>query len=269
MAHRFVIPFAVVLWIAAAPAGAQESEPDSRPRPRVTVAATVMDVYRLRPTGVDVTWRVGRYEIQGVYVRRTEPQPYEPDETRTFEWMTAGVIWPVQRGNSWFRPHLLAGVEMFRDTESDGYFPHRRPGIHGGLGADIPLGSQFFARLQYMTSATAGPLLDSAQRAAAACAVAAAQGEQAAREHIETGLWVSGGVLNGALFIIVPGVPILSHLDNARPPSEALVGVLPEQLECFNSGYRRQAKWRRATAAWIGFAGGAAILLTWLATHDS
>ena len=150
MAHRFVMALAVVLSITA-PAGAQGSKP--APRPRATVAAAVMDIYRMRPVGIDVTWRVGRYEIQGVYVRRTEPQRYEPDETRTFEWMTAGIIWPVQRGNSWIRPHVLAGVEMFRDTLSDGYRPHRRRGIHGGLGADIPLGGRFFARLQYMTSA--------------------------------------------------------------------------------------------------------------------
>ena len=38
---------------------------------------------------------------------------------------------------------------------------------------------------------------------------------------------------------------------------------------CFNNGYRRAAKFRRATSAWIGFAAGTAVLLTWLATHDS
>ncbi len=115
---------------------------------------------------------------------------------------------------------------------------------------------------------TAGPLLESAHRAAAACAAAAVQGEQAARENIEAGLWAAGGGLNGLLFIIVPGVPILSHLDTARPPSEALAGVLPEQVACFNSGYRRQAKWRRATASWLGFAAGAAVFLAWYASLD-
>ena len=108
----------------------------------------------------------------------------------------------------------------------------------------------------------------SAHRAAKACSVAAVQGDQAARENIEVGLWAAGGGLNGLLLIIVPGVPILSHLDTARPPSEALTGVLPEQVACFNSGYRRQAKWSRATASWLGFAAGAAVFLAWYASLD-
>ena len=32
-------------------------------------------------------------------------------------------------------------------------FPHRRGGINGGLGVDIPFGRRFFARIQYVTSA--------------------------------------------------------------------------------------------------------------------
>ena len=116
-------------------------------------------------------------------------------------------------------------------------------------------------------AAVAGPLLDAALDKAEKCAVAAAQGEQAAREHIEVGLWAAGGGFNGLLMVIAPGVPVLAHLDNARPPQQALVGVLPDQLECFNNGYRRVAKRRRAISAWLGFAGGAAILLVWLAAH--
>ena len=122
-------------------------------------------------------------------------------------------------------------------------------------------------------AASAGPLLDSvrraAQREAERCALASAQGEEAARQNVEAGLWVFGGALNGALFVIVPGIPILSHLDNARPPEQVLVGLSPDLLDCFNNGYRRAAKFRRATSAWIGFAAGTAVLLTWLATHDS
>ena len=135
------------------------------------------------------------------------------------------------------------------------------------------IGGILILSLSVVPAASAGPLLDSARRAAQReaerCALASAQGEDAARQHVEAGLWAFGGALNGALMVIAPGIPVLAHLDNARPPDQALVGVSAGRLQCFNNGYRRRAKWRRATAAWLGFAGGTAILLTWLATHDS
>ena len=153
---------AAVLLALAAPVAAQT--PDDDPRPRGTVAATLLHTFEAPTAGVDATWRVGRFDLQGVYVRETEGADFDPEWKRTLEWMSVGIIRPVS-GPPRFRPHVLAGFELFRDTtnmcalirlqggdcES---FPHRRPGVYGGLGVEIPFGaSRFLARLQYLTSA--------------------------------------------------------------------------------------------------------------------
>ena len=128
--------------------------------------------------------------------------------------------------------------------------------------------------LTFGGQATAGPLLDAAldatARVAATCAAATAQGEEAALQQVNSGLWSAGRLLNGLFGIIAPGVPVLAHLDTARPPSHALVGVHPNDLECFRNGYRRVAKQERTKAAWLGFAGGAAVFFViFLHTRDS
>ena len=43
-------------------------------------------------------------------------------------------------------------------------FPHRRGGINGGLGVDIPFGRRFLARIQYVTSAIREKRRESTQR---------------------------------------------------------------------------------------------------------
>ena len=83
MIHRFVMAFAVVLSFTA-PAGAQG--PEHAPRPRMTVAAAVMDVYRMSPPSPRVFSRMRPAPIiPAIAVALTlqgEPLPHTPDVYR-------------------------------------------------------------------------------------------------------------------------------------------------------------------------------------------
>jgi len=102
--------------------------------------------------------------VQADIVQYREPLgSYE--EVRTLRWWTGAVAFHFNdRGP--LRPHLFAGGELLIDStnhcalirrdypgEHCDDFPHRRGGINGGLGVDIPFGRRFFARIQYVTSA--------------------------------------------------------------------------------------------------------------------
>ena len=142
----------------AAPVAAQESAP--APARRGTIGAAILhfasDDRRWPYVGVDGTFRVGRFEVQATYFRDTmRYDDFDPEYawTRTLEWYSGGILWPLSPSPARFRPHVLTGFQMFRDTTSDGPFPHRRPAVYGGLGAEFPLAGRLFARVQYMTLA--------------------------------------------------------------------------------------------------------------------
>lgn len=148
----------LVLTVAAglaAPVAAQESAP--APERRGTIGASILhfgsDGRGWPYVGFDGTFNVGRFEVQATYFRDTvRYEDFDPEYawTHTIEWYSGGIILPLSPSPAHFRPHVLTGFQMFRDTMS---VPHRRPAIYGGLGAEFPLGGRLFARVQYMTLA--------------------------------------------------------------------------------------------------------------------
>ena len=152
----------VVMLVQAASAAAQTAQTEP---PRGTLGATLMHAFGLPMGGLDGTFRIGPIDLQGSYVRRSEREGHEddPDWVRTFEWFKGGVVWPFL-GNERIRLHTLGGFELLIDSTNTcalirarggdcEEFPHRRPGIHGGLGVEFVGGSRFFTRVQYLTSA--------------------------------------------------------------------------------------------------------------------
>ena len=148
-----IIPIASIVSALVVPAAAQE--PERRGSVGVAMIHAAGDDRRLPIGGFDATFRVGRFDVQATYHRLTERYDYDLSDpwTRTIEWYSGGIIWPVSPSPAWFRPHLLTGFLLMRDTTSDGDFPHRRPAVYGGLGVDFPLGWRVYARAQYLTAA--------------------------------------------------------------------------------------------------------------------
>ena len=162
MMGGFTVRIATVMLVLvlAAPAAAQE-------RPRGSVGVAMLHSFSAPWLGVDTTVRTGPVDTQFTYFRLTEFDVYDYDgyyeeSRRVFDWFSAGVIWPFPGVSGRIRPHLLGGYELFKDTSCDrmsadqswecGPFPHYRPGVHVGLGVDVPIRGRFFARVQYLSS---------------------------------------------------------------------------------------------------------------------
>lgn len=149
-----ILVIAGILSTLALPAAAQE--PDRRGTIGVNFMHFASDDRRWPYVGFDGTFRVGRFEVQATYFRDSERHDYGDPEyawTRTLEWYSGGIIVPLSPAPARIRPHLLTGFQLFRDTTSRNGFPHRRPALYGGLGAEFPLGGRLFARAQYTTLA--------------------------------------------------------------------------------------------------------------------
>ena len=166
------IAVAVAVLLCAVPVAAQRTEPD-HDRQRVTVGVstqhflTVIGGYESNPLpfGLHVGWRAtDRIGLQADIVQYRESLGFD-EEVRTLRWWTGATVFHFNdRGP--LRPHLFAGGELLIDStnhcalirrdypgEHCDDFPHRRGGVNGGLGVDIPFGRRFFARIQYVTSA--------------------------------------------------------------------------------------------------------------------
>ena len=109
---------------------------------------------------------------------------------------------------------------------------------------------------------TAGPILESARRAAdraapafvgagigqpMGCVAANAAGQEAAL-HVETsGRWLVGG-------LVAPVVaPLLATwVSNPSPPAGLVATQDEADLACFRQGYRARGRAQRATAGWVG-----------------
>ena len=173
--RSIAVAVAVVVVVVLAPAAlaaAQTPDPAPEPAPpRWTAGVSVLHSYGEPPIGVHVGWRMSdRVSLQADVVQLRESHGYDEylggEELRTIRWWTGDALYHFN-GRGRIRPHLLAGVELMIDKDNTcalirrmsgdrdacGDFPHRRPGVHGGVGVDIPFGSRFFARLQYLTSA--------------------------------------------------------------------------------------------------------------------
>ena len=113
------------------------------------------------------------------------------------------------------------------------------------------------------STATAGPILAWARRAAArhaltasgiqpnACQVAAQHGEADGRARQGQGGWFAGGLLFSPFFI--PIMPIVAHTTEPTPAADALSGIAREDLSCYTTGYVRTARGKRVRASWIGY----------------
>lgn len=166
----------VMILLSAQAAAAQPPDPD-RPR-RLTVGISNVHEYtvfgggRRNPVllGLHAGWRLtDRIGLHTDIAQHRENHGFDEylggERIRTRRWWMAGTTFHFNdRGR--LRPHLLTGFEMLveRDNTCDLLrrirpgepcedFPGRRPGVNGGLGVDIPFGSRFFARFQYLTSA--------------------------------------------------------------------------------------------------------------------
>lgn len=159
---RRIAALAAVLTLPAWTAHAQYEEAS----PRRWSAAVTWIHPGLRPgLGGSMTWDAGSLRLQFDYTREVErlDEFYGERSVRTLQWFAGAVSWNLP-GTSRMRPHVLAGAELLTDsTDSCAILrrrggdctplaPHRRPGLHGGLGLDAPLGTRFFARVQYLTS---------------------------------------------------------------------------------------------------------------------
>ena len=136
-----IIAIAGVLLIAAAPATAQESATATDRQGSVGVSGFHAggDSRRWPIAGFDGTIRVGRFEVQATYFRDTIRYDDDMPEyawTRTLEWYSGGIILPLSPAPHRIRPHVLTGFWLFRDTTSDNDFPHQRPALYGGFGAE-------------------------------------------------------------------------------------------------------------------------------------
>ena len=118
---------------------------------------------------------------------------------------------------------------------------------------------------------TAGPLLESARRAAdraapafvgagigrpMGCVAANVAGQEAAL-HVETsGRWLVGG-------LVAPVVaPLLATwVSNPSPPVGIVATWDEADLACFRQGYRARGRAQRATAGWIGTSVGLTVYL--------
>lgn len=157
---RRVAALAAVLTFPAWTAHAQDETP------RGWSAAVTWLHPGLRPgLGGSITWDGGPVRLQFDYTRETERlgEFYGEQSVRTLQWF-AGAVSRNLPGTGRMRPHVLAGVELLTDSTNSCAIvrrqggdctplaPHRRPGLHAGLGLDVPLGTRFFTRVQYLTS---------------------------------------------------------------------------------------------------------------------
>ncbi|MCY4027877.1 MAG: hypothetical protein OXH75_16390 [Acidobacteria bacterium] len=119
------------------------------------------------------------------------------------------------------------------------------------------------ALLVVPSGATAGPILESALRAAdgivpasgqsqpRTCQQIAVMGEQDGRARQGMGGWFAGGLLLSPFF--VPIMPIVAHTTEPVPASDALADLERDDIGCYTTGYVRAAKGKRVRASWIGY----------------
>ena len=116
------------------PRPSRRKSPPPAPERWGTIGAAILhfasDDRRWPYVGFDGTFRVGRFEVQATYFRDTmQYDDFDPEYawTRTLEWYSAGIIWPLSPSPVRFRPHVLTGFQMFRDTTSHGSFSAPSP----------------------------------------------------------------------------------------------------------------------------------------------
>ena len=171
---RIIVTIAMIL-LSAQFAVAQPADPDGPKRLTLGVSTlhqfTVIGGYETNfvPLGLHAGWRLNnRIGLHADIMHDRESHGFDEysggEDIRTLRWWTGGATFHFNDCGR-LRPHLLAGFEMLADStnrceqlrrrypdEHCETFPHRRPGVNGGLGIDIPFGSRFFARFQYLTS---------------------------------------------------------------------------------------------------------------------
>ena len=129
--------------------------------------------------------------------------------------------------------------------------------------------------------ATAGPILESAQRAAAriageqlsfsvssgqqpqGCAAANVAGQEAADAREGSTGWLVGG-----MFIPVV-MPVAAMLSNPAPPAALIMNQADEDVACFQDGYRQRARGKKTKAAWIGSGVGIGLFFVAVASAAS